>query len=120
MKRRPSRQVCLKKYVGRCLLCADETRYEVLEVHRVVPGEAGGVYRSGNMVVLCSNHHALVTAGVIQIVRLCNSSAARQFAQVIDEAGTERWVPVERAIERDIESSAAPSQPTPTTPEAPP
>jgi hypothetical protein len=94
---RPRRQVCYKRYYGKCLLC-DESRYEALECHRVVPGPEGGTYQDGNVVVLCANHHSLVTAGAIRILALRPSTFAQWVAQVIDEDGTERWVPLSPRI----------------------
>ena len=91
-RRRPRFQECLKRLYGHCLLC-QESRYEALECHRVVPGESGGTYREGNCVVLCASHHALVTAGSIRILCLRPASFASWVAQVQDDQG-ERWVPL--------------------------
>mgnify|MGYP000264007026 CR=1 FL=1 len=93
MKRKPRLQECLKRYVGKCLLC-DESRYEALECHRVVPGCDGGKYAHGNVVVLCGNCHALVTAGVVTVHSLHGDTAGRQVARVTDAEGREQWVVV--------------------------
>ena len=37
---------------------------ECLEVHRLHPGEAGGKYELDNCVLLCPNHHSLITHNI--------------------------------------------------------
>ena len=37
---------------------------ECLELHRVNPGCTGGLYELANCVLLCPNHHALITKGL--------------------------------------------------------
>jgi HNH endonuclease len=76
-----------------CLLCG-ESRYHALQCHRVVPGENGGKYRVGNVVVLCGNCHGLVTAGVVRIHSLHLSTSYPYVARVTDETGQERWLPM--------------------------
>ena len=41
-----------------------------LDVHRLIPGKAGGAYEIGNMVALCPNHHAEVTRGLIRLEKV--------------------------------------------------
>jgi hypothetical protein len=90
--RRPRLQEVLKRLYGKCLLCG-ESRYEALEVHRVVPGAEGGTYAEGNCVVLCATHHALVTAGAIRVLGLRPSSFAKWVALVHYEGG-DRFIPL--------------------------
>lgn len=66
MSRKPSVQECRKRYDGRCFVCG-AADYTVLDAHRIVPGEAGGVYHWDNLLTLCSNCHRKVTAGTIRV-----------------------------------------------------
>lgn len=95
MSRKPRRQECLKRLVGRCLVCP-ESRYEALEVHRVLPGAEGGGYHDGNTVVLCGNHHSLVTAGKIVIHGMHRSTFSPWVVHYTDDAGVEHWKPMMR------------------------
>lgn len=69
MPRRPRVQECVKRLAGRCLFC-DCSDYEALQCHRIVPGKDGGEYDRDhrNLLVLCANHHAMVTAGTIEVI----------------------------------------------------
>lgn len=83
-------QEVLKRVHGKCLVCG-ESRYETLECHRVVPGRLGGKYREGNVVVLCGNHHALVTAGKMTIHGMYRSTFADWVVHYTDVDGQEHW-----------------------------
>lgn len=55
-----------KKVNNTCRICGIE-QYEVLDVHRIIPGEQGGKYVKGNVVSICSNCHRNVHNGLIEI-----------------------------------------------------
>tara|TARA_B100001778_G_scaffold334984_1_gene350357 strand:+ start:28588 stop:28866 length:279 start_codon:yes stop_codon:yes gene_type:complete len=63
-----------KKSCGKCLICGEDN-YDLLDVHRIVPGSEGGRYTKDNSVTLCSNCHRRVHAGEIDIHRYYNSTA---------------------------------------------
>jgi 5-methylcytosine-specific restriction endonuclease McrA len=66
VKRKPTVQECRKRYDAKCFVCR-EADYTVLDAHRVVPGEHGGIYHWDNLLTLCSNCHRKVTAGAIRV-----------------------------------------------------
>jgi cytochrome c553 len=68
VRKRPSRQVCAKKFHGVCLFC-EETDYALLDAHRIIPGAAGGKYLPTNIVIVCSNCHRKIHAGTLTIDR---------------------------------------------------
>jgi len=80
----------LKRWKGRCLFCG-ESRYESLQVHRVVPGKDGGRYAEGNVTVLCANCHSQVTAGRLKVLRLYRSTFAHWVAHCVVN-GEEKWL----------------------------
>lgn len=89
-KRKPTLQQCWKHWQGRCLVC-DKTGYEVLTVHRVVPGCQGGKYEVGNITCLCANCHARVHKGKIQIgPRVWHSG--KGWVWRVEEDGHVRWL----------------------------
>ena len=46
----------VKHAAKKCHFCPTDI-YELLEVHRIKPGEAGGQYEDSNIVVACRNCH---------------------------------------------------------------
>ncbi len=42
-------------------------QFEVLDIHRIIPGEQGGEYVKGNVVSICSNCHRLIHNGIITV-----------------------------------------------------
>lgn len=40
------------------------------DIHRFVPGNQGGKYEIGNMFVICPNHHAEVSRGIIEFEKI--------------------------------------------------
>lgn len=67
-------QEAVKKAAGKCAFC-DESAYECLEAHRIVPGCQGGKYKHReNLVVLCANHHSKVHLGTLRIHRRYDST----------------------------------------------
>jgi 5-methylcytosine-specific restriction endonuclease McrA len=79
-----------KLTAGECLFCGTDD-YSVLDVHRIVPGEEGGVYSEFNTVVACSNCHRKVHAGLIKIIGKHFSTAGRYLVNYVDEDGAEKW-----------------------------
>lgn len=55
-----------KRSHKQCLIC-EESNYDILDVHRILPGSQGGKYSEWNMVCLCSNCHRKVHSGEIEI-----------------------------------------------------
>lgn len=55
-----------RRAAGRCTFCP-EAAYAVRDVHRIVPGAAGGTYAWANTVPVCSNCHRRIHAGLITI-----------------------------------------------------
>ncbi len=89
MKRKPTVQECRKRYDSRCFVCGADD-YTVLDAHRVVPGEDGGVYCWNNLLTLCSNCHRKVTAGAIRVhARL--SGTRGPVVHWTDESGREHF-----------------------------
>jgi hypothetical protein len=66
-RKRVRPQAARKRSSGKCFFCPCST-YEALQCHRIVPGCEGGTYDPRNTLVLCSNHHALVTTGLIKVL----------------------------------------------------
>lgn len=63
-----------KKYFDKkCYFC-DENNYDLLDVHRITPGEDGGIYTEFNSLTVCANHHRLIHSGEIKIDRKYDSS----------------------------------------------
>jgi hypothetical protein len=89
-RKKPRIQECVKKLYGKCLIC-EESRYETLQCHRVVPGAQKGIYHHRNIVVLCSNCHSLVTAGKIIVHAIHNSTYAQFVVHYTDDKGIEYW-----------------------------
>lgn len=59
-------KIATKKFAKKCYFC-NEDNYSALNCHRIIPGEKYGKYFDRNTVVLCSNCHAKVHAGLIKI-----------------------------------------------------
>jgi len=79
------------KRVAACCQICEEGPYEVLEVHRIIPGSEGGKYTKLNSVSICSNCHALVTAGKIEICGWLYSTKG-WLLHYIDIEGEEKFV----------------------------
>lgn len=72
-----------KLVAGCCKICKADI-YDILDVHRIVPGEQGGKYTEFNTVVICSNCHRKVHAGTIVIDRWYSSTAGKLLRVIID------------------------------------
>lgn len=57
----------LKAGADRCCSVEGCKYSKTLDVHRIVPGSDGGDYEIGNMFMICPNHHAEVTRGLIEL-----------------------------------------------------
>lgn len=68
MGKRISFQQLVKRSIGKCQIC-DENNYELLDVHRIIPGSEGGKYTEHNVVCLCCKCHRKVHSGDIKIDR---------------------------------------------------
>jgi hypothetical protein len=90
-KRRPPVKECVKRFHGRCLLCAENVP-EVLDGHRPLPGSAGGRYVWGNIMTLCATCHRKVHAGLVTIHGRYLSTAG-YYVWHCTVGGVERWVP---------------------------
>jgi hypothetical protein len=79
-----------KHAAGQCRICK-EPGYEVLNVHRILPGAEGGKYTEGNSACVCANCHNKIHANQIVIDRYYYSTAG-WLLRIIDENGEERFV----------------------------
>lgn len=61
-------KIAKKKGVGKCRFCPCDN-YELLDVHRIIEGNQGGIYSDQNTVVVCANCHRKIHAGIIKIDR---------------------------------------------------
>jgi predicted restriction endonuclease len=92
----PSKKLVNKKHeklrAGKCYFC-DEDNYDLLELHRIIPGGngKGGKYTEINTVTLCSNHHKLVEKGYIKINRKYLTSNGKWVLNYIDQLGIEHF-----------------------------
>lgn len=99
-KKRLLNKKAAKNYHGRCQFCGED-RQELLDAHRIVPGEEGGVYSDPNTVVACANCHRLTHAGVIRIDRKYFSTQG-WLLHYWDESGSERWEPVASVMQNPL------------------
>lgn len=60
----PLREAALKKYGARCMYCGLDIE-EILEAAHVIPDSEGGAASTGNIRILCANHHTALDAGLI-------------------------------------------------------
>jgi hypothetical protein len=83
----------LKKVQGKCYFC-DVSDYDCLNVHRIVPGEKGGVYDDFNTIVVCANCHNLIHSDEKKIVidRKYRSTGPKGWVLHYWENGEEKWV----------------------------
>ena len=79
----------LKHTAGKCRICS-RPGYEVLDVHRIVPGAKKGKYTGNNTVVLCSCCHREIHAGNIIIDRYYYSTAGYLLKVIIN--GEEKFI----------------------------
>lgn len=79
-----------KRFAGKCYFCPCNI-YELLDVHRIVEGAAGGKYTDFNTVVVCAACHRKIHAGLIRIDRKYYSTNARWVLHYFDEQGVEHY-----------------------------
>jgi predicted restriction endonuclease len=88
-KKRYSRQQIRKLFEKKCYFCGEDN-YDLLDAHRIIPGEQGGKYNDHNILVICSNCHRKCHAGIIKIDRKYMSTTGRWVLHYwID--GEEKW-----------------------------
>jgi len=73
-----------------CQICGEET-YELLDTHRIIPGEKGGKYTNSNCVCLCTSCHRKHHSGLIDI-KGWYSSTGGKLLLYIDEEGEEQFI----------------------------
>jgi hypothetical protein len=83
MDKKLKKRVCKK-----CHFCGEDD-YDLLDVHRIVPGSEGGRYIKSNTVVCCSNCHRHTHAGQIVIDRWCMSTKGKVLHYFVE--GEERF-----------------------------
>lgn len=59
---------CLRKRIAerdehKCMICGFSF---AVEVHHIIPRSEGGTHKSGNLITLCPNHHAMAHKGFIE------------------------------------------------------
>jgi hypothetical protein len=96
--KRLSRKRIFKKLSGKCFFCG-EAEEEVLDAHRIIPGEEGGKYHNANMICCCSTCHRKCHSGTIKIDRKYNSTMGVMVVHYWYE-GVEYWVPENRGHPR--------------------
>jgi len=79
-----------KKVDGKCYFC-EESDYNLLDQHRIIPGEDGGKYCTENTVSCCANCHRKIHSGRIVIHGRYYSSAARWVLHFTED-DEEKWV----------------------------
>jgi predicted HNH restriction endonuclease len=79
----------LKKVARKCFFCNVDD-YALLDVHRIIPGEEGGVYSETNSLVVCSNCHRKIHDGQIKIDRRYPSTGG--WVLHYWEGEKEKWV----------------------------
>ncbi|RDJ35322.1 MAG: HNH endonuclease [Crenarchaeota archaeon] len=90
MGKRLSRKQLKKRTSKKCYFC-DCDEYELLDVHRIVPGEEGGKYNDFNTLVCCALCHRKIHSNKIQILGKYYSTAGRYILYYINEEGKEMW-----------------------------
>lgn len=91
LSKRLSKKQLKKKYDKKCYFC-DCSDYALLDVHRIVPGEEGGVYSDWNMITTCSLCHRKIHAGMIRILGKHFASSGRYVIHYINENNEEKWL----------------------------
>lgn len=71
-----------KLSAGKCRICGED-EYDVLDVHRILPGKFSGKYKKGNVVALCAVCHRKAHSGSIEIDRYYFCSDGSQKLRII-------------------------------------
>jgi hypothetical protein len=85
-----SKKQIKKRIDKKCYFC-DCSDYELLDVHRIIPGEDGGKYTDWNMLTTCCLCHRKIHAGQIKIIGKHFSTSGRHVIHYINEEGKELW-----------------------------
>ena len=81
----------IKKLVDKkCYFCGCDN-YDLLDVHRLIPGEEGGKYTEWNMLTTCCMCHRKIHAGQIKIIGKHYSTTGRYILHYFNESGEEIW-----------------------------
>lgn len=88
--RKYSRQQCIKLVDKQCLFCGED-KYELLDCHRIFPGEKGGTYVPRNTITSCANCHRKMHSGIIKVVGKYLSTSGSWVVMYFDENNVEQW-----------------------------
>lgn len=88
-KKRYSKKTIRKLVAKRCFFCP-ENDPDVLDAHRILPGEDGGQYLEHNILVVCANCHRRCHSGAIRLDRKYPSTKGPVLHFWAD--GVEHWV----------------------------
>jgi len=78
-----------KLYEKVCYICGEDD-YDLLDVHRIIPGEEGGKYTEHNSVVVCATCHRKCHSGRIKMDRKYSSTTGRLVLHYWED-GEEKW-----------------------------
>ena len=90
MSGRVSIKQCRKKYDKHCFFCG-ESKYELLDAHRIFEGVDGGKYNWHNILTVCAGCHRKITVGVIKVIGRHLHTSGKYIIHYIDGGGVERW-----------------------------
>ena len=74
----------------KCFFC-EEDDYELLDVHRILPGSEGGTYNEHNTLTVCSLCHRKIHAGRIVTHRKYFSTSGK-YVLHCEIDGEEKWL----------------------------
>lgn len=89
-KKRYTRQQIKKLVEKKCYFCGEDN-YDLLDAHRIIPGEEGGKYHDHNILVVCATHHRKIHSGCIVILGKHYSTLGRWLLHYV-ENGEEKWL----------------------------
>ncbi len=78
-----------KMYEKVCYICGEDD-YDLLDVHRIVPGKEGGQYTEHNSLVTCSNCHRKCHSGRVIIDRKYQTTLGKWLLHYWED-GEEKW-----------------------------
>jgi hypothetical protein len=79
-----------KKLEGKCYFCPEDD-YNLLDCHRIFPGEKGGTYEDRNILVTCANCHRKIHSGKVIIDRKYLSTSGKWVLHYWVN-GEEKWL----------------------------
>jgi hypothetical protein len=88
-KKKLVNKVAKKKMDGKCYFCPVND-YSWLHLHRILPGEDGGIYTDFNTITVCANCHERIHDGQIKIDRKYFSTSGKWVLHYF-ENGEEFW-----------------------------